>query len=200
MSEKDKNITDSDETVTIEVERPEPVEESAEETITGPQPEERHDTDERAIAEAMNEQHRQKASADSAGRAAKRKADPLSFDALRKEHDLMLLIRSVLIMVTAAVLCIPMPPGFLPVKFLIFILLAYATMYNENMIGEEASIRQDSHSKKAHILSYVAMGVVVLLFMYVSIRAGVQLTELSTALNEANQRLTAIGLQSSIVK
>lgn len=143
---------------------------------------------------------RRKVEALNARPKTKGRKDPLSFKELRREHDQMLIIRSVLIMVIAVLMLIPMPTQLLALKFMIFIFTAYASIYNERMISEEESIRRDKHSHIAHIWSYIAFIVVMVLFFIVAIKMSMTISTLQNALSDANARLVASGLMSSVVR
>ena len=148
-----------------------------------------------STAENLNQRRKAQAK----NRRFKSKEDILSFENLRKEHDMVLSFRSVSLMILAIVLCIPWPAGFIPLKFLFFIVLTYTAVYNEIMIGDEYSVRQDRSSKWAHVLSYVALGVVALLFVISAIQVGAEVTNLSNALDQANTHLKAAGLTDQMV-
>lgn len=148
-----------------------------------------------SVADDLNKQHKDK----SRNHRMKSKEDILSFENLRKEHDMVLAFRSVSLMILAIVLCIPWPASFIPLKFLFFLVLSYTAIYNEVMIGDEYAVRQDKSSKWAHVLSYVALGVVALLFVVAAVQVGSEVTSLSNALDQANAHLRAAGLTDQMV-
>lgn len=115
-----------------------------------------------------------------------------SFESLRNEHDMLMVCRSLLIVVTAVLLLIPMPPMMLSVKFLIFMILAYASIYNEKSMDEEAHARKDHASKWMHVLSYVVLFAVVVLFMFLTVNVSVGYQSMSTELDQAHEALNLI--------
>lgn len=147
------------------------------------------------VAGDLNKQHKDR----SRNHRMKSKEDILSFENLRKEHDMVLSFRSVSLMILAIVLCIPWPASFIPLKFLFFLVLSYTAIYNEVMIGDEYAVRQDKSSKWAHVLSYVALGIVALLFVVAAVQVGSEVTSLSNALDQANAHLRAAGLTDQMV-
>lgn len=148
-----------------------------------------------SVADDLNKQHKDRCR----NHRMKSKEDILSFENLRKEHDMVLSFRSVSLMILAIVLCIPWPASFIPLKFLFFLVLSYTAIYNEVMIGDEYAVRQDKSSKWAHVLSYVALGVVALLFVVAAVQVGSEVTSLSNALDQANAHLRAAGLTDQMV-
>lgn len=115
-----------------------------------------------------------------------------SFESLKNEHDMLMVCRSLLIVVTAVLLLIPMPPMMLSVKFLIFMILAYASIYNEKSMDEEAHARKDRSSKWMHVLSYVVLFAVVVLFMFLTVNVSIGYQSMSIELDQANQALESI--------
>lgn len=155
----------------------------------------RQDVSSSTVADNLNKQHKNK----SRNHRLRSKEDILSFENLRKEHDMVLSFRSVSLMILAIVLCIPWPASFIPLKFLFFLVLSYTAIYNEVMIGDEYAVRQDKSSKWAHVLSYVALGIVALLFVISAVQVGSEVTNLSNALDQANAHLRAAGLTDQMV-
>lgn len=158
-------------------------------------PESNQEVSASTVADDLNKQHKDR----SRNHRMKSKEDILSFENLRKEHDMVLSFRSVSLMILAIVLCIPWPASFIPLKFLFFLVLSYTAIYNEVMIGDEYAVRQDKSSKWAHVLSYVALGVVALLFVVAAVQVGSEVTSLSNALDQANAHLRAAGLTDQMV-
>lgn len=115
-----------------------------------------------------------------------RKRQP-SFDSLRNEHDLLLICRSVLLVITGLLMLIPMPPVMLSVKFLIFIILAYASILNEKSIDEEHKARKDRSSMWIHVISYVALLAVVIMFMVLTINVSLQFQSMSTEIGDLRE-------------
>ena len=70
------------------------------------------------VAGDLNKQHKDR----SRNHRMKSKEDILSFENLRKEHDMVLSFRSVSLMILAIVLCIPWPASFIPA--LLFVVAA----------------------------------------------------------------------------
>lgn len=123
-----------------------------------------------------------------------------SFDSLRKEHDTMIVTRLVLTVVVALILMIPIPITFIGVKFVLFVLLAYASIYNEVDLRKESELRKDGFSRRAHIASYVTFTIVLALFLLLAIIAGLKMAAMTNATDYALWILNQNGLGSVIVK
>lgn len=123
-----------------------------------------------------------------------------SFNSLRQEHDMLLFARSLMLIVAAGLLLIPIPFAYVGVKFVLFVFVAYAAIYNELSIGEEAKLRKDKTSAKAHGFAYVAFGAVTVLFFVLALRAGIAMNTAQDALQQCLDALKDAGLPAIVVK
>lgn len=123
-----------------------------------------------------------------------------SFKTLRSEHDALMLTRSVLLMVGGLVLLFPISYTYVGIKLILFVLLAYAAIFNVKAMGEEANMRNDKASHQAHIWSYVAFTVVTICFAFVTVRAGIAASQYQAAINQALDALEKAGLPAIVVK
>ena len=123
-----------------------------------------------------------------------------SFNSLRQEHDMLLFARSLLLIVAAIALLIPIPFSYVGLKFVLFVFVSYAAIYNEINIGEEARMRKDKTSARAHGFAYVAFGAVTVLFFVLAIRAGVAASTMQDALQQCLEALKNAGMPAIIVK
>lgn len=124
----------------------------------------------------------------------------LSFKTLRREHDTLMLTRSVLLMIGALVLLVPIDFTYLGVKLILLMLLAYAAIFNVRAMREEADMREDKSSRQALVWSYVAFTVVTICFALVTVRAGMAATQYQAALDQALEALRSAGLPTIILK
>lgn len=123
-----------------------------------------------------------------------------SFDSLRQEHDMMLFVRSLLLIIAAIALLIPIPFSYVGLKFVLFVFVSYAAIYNEISIGEEAKLRKDKTSARAHGFAYIAFGAVTVLFFVLAIRAGVAASTMQDALQQCLEALKNAGIPAIVVK
>ena len=123
-----------------------------------------------------------------------------SFESLRKEHDMIIVARLVLTVVVALILLIPIPISMIGSKFVLFALLAYASIYNEVDLRKEHELRKDEFSRKAHIASYVAFTVVLVLFLLLAVIAGAKVNYIVDVTNQVINAYNAAGLGPIIVK
>ena len=123
-----------------------------------------------------------------------------SFKTLRREHDTLMLTRSVLLMIGALVLLVPIDFTYLGVKLILLMLLAYAAIFNVRAMREEADMREDKSSRQALVWSYVAFTVVTICFALVTVRAGMAATQYQAALDQALEALRRAGLPTIILK
>lgn len=123
-----------------------------------------------------------------------------SFDSLRQEHDMLLFARSLLLIVAAIALLIPIPFSYVGLKFVLFVFVSYAAIYNEMSIGEEAKLRKDKTSARAHGFAYIAFGAVTVLFFVLAIRAGIAASTMQDALQQCLEALKNAGVPAIVVK
>lgn len=123
-----------------------------------------------------------------------------SFRTLRSEHDALMLTRSVLLMIGGLVLLFPISFTYVGVKLILFMLLAYAAIFNVKAMGEEADMRNDKASHQAHIWSYVAFTVVTICFAFVTVRAGIAASQYQAAIDQALDALEKAGLPAIVIK
>lgn len=123
-----------------------------------------------------------------------------SFDSLRQEHDMLLFARSLLLIVAAIALLIPIPFSYIGLKFVLFVFVSYAAIYNEMSIGEEAKLRKDKTSARAHGFAYIAFGAVTVLFFVLAIRAGIAASTMQDALQQCLEALKNAGIPAIVVK
>ena len=123
-----------------------------------------------------------------------------SFASLRKEHDAIIVARLVLTIVVALILLIPLPLSMLGIKFVLFTLLAYASIYNEVDLRREHELRQDEFSRKAHIASYVCFAVVLVLFLLLAVIAGSRVNTVADVASECLNVLNSNGFGPIILK
>ena len=123
-----------------------------------------------------------------------------SFKTLRREHDALMLIRSVLLMIGALVLLVPVDFTYLGVKLILLVLLAYAAIFNVKTMSEEADMREDKPSRQALVWSYVAFTVVTVCLAIVTIRAGIVASQYQAAIDQALAALRDAGLPTIILK
>jgi hypothetical protein len=123
-----------------------------------------------------------------------------SFESLRKEHDMIIVARLVLTVVVAVILLIPIPISMIGAKFVMFALLAYASIYNEVDLRKEHELRKDEFSRKAHVASYVAFTVVLVLFLLLAVIAGAKVNYIVDVTNQVINAYNAAGLGPIIVK
>ena len=123
-----------------------------------------------------------------------------SFKTLRREHDTLMLTRSVLLMIGALVLLVPIDFTYLGVKLILLMLLAYAAIFNVKAMREEADMREDKSSRQALVWSYVAFTVVTICFALVTVRAGMAATQYQAALDQALEALRSAGLPTISLK
>ena len=145
-----------------------------------------------------------KAAAESGAQEARARARTAgrkpSFKTLRSEHDALMLTRSVLLMIGGLVLLFPIPYTYVGIKLILFVLLAYAAIFNVKAMGEEASMRNDKTSHQAHIWSYVAFTMVTICFAFVTVRAGIAASQYQAAIDQALDALEKAGLPAIVVK
>lgn len=142
---------------------------------------------------------------DHTGKATESKCPALkgrkpSFNSLRQEHDMLLFARSLLLIVAAIALLIPIPFSYVGLKFVLFVFVSYAAIYNEISIGEEAKMRKDKTSARAHGFAYIAFGAVTVLFFVLAIRAGVAASTMQDALQQCLTALKNAGIPAIVVK
>lgn len=123
-----------------------------------------------------------------------------SFDSLRQEHDMLLFARSLLLIVAAIALLIPIPFSYVGLKFVLFVFVSYAAIYNEISIGDEAKLRKDKTSARAHGFAYIAFGAVTVLFFVLAIRAGIAASTMQDALQQCLEALKNAGIPAIVVK
>ena len=123
-----------------------------------------------------------------------------SFASLREEHDNIIIARLVLTIVVALILLIPLPLSMLGIKFVLFTLLAYASIYNEVDLRKEYELRQDEFSRKAHIASYVCFAVVLVLFLLLAVIAGSRVNTVAEVASECLNVLNSNGFGPIILK
>lgn len=123
-----------------------------------------------------------------------------SFKSLRQEHDMLLFTRSLLLIIAAIALLIPIPFSYVGLKFVLFVFVSYAAIYNEISIGEEAKLRKDKTSARAHGLAYIAFGAVTVLFFVLAVRAGIAASTIQDALQQCLEALKNAGIPAIIVK
>ena len=123
-----------------------------------------------------------------------------SFASLREEHDNIIIARLVLTIVVALILLIPLPLSMLGIKFVLFTLLAYASIYNEVDLRKEHELRQDEFSRKAHIASYVCFAVVLVLFLLLAVIAGSRVNTVAEVASECLNVLNSNGFGPIILK
>lgn len=123
-----------------------------------------------------------------------------SFKSLRREHDALLMVRNVLLMIGGAVLLVPIDFTYLGVKLILFVLLTYAAVFNVKSMKEEDEMRGDETSKKNCVWSYVAFTVITLCFAIVTARAGIAATQYQAALDQALDALDKAGLPTIVLK
>lgn len=123
-----------------------------------------------------------------------------SFKTLRREHDALMLIRSVLLVIGALVLLVPIDFTYLGVKLILLMLLAYAAIFNVKAMKEEADLREDKPSRQALVWSYVALTVVTISFAIVTVRAGMVASQYQVAIDQALEALENAGLPTIILK
>ena len=123
-----------------------------------------------------------------------------SFDSLRQEHDMLLFVRSLLLIIAAGALLIPIPFSYVGLKFVLFVFVSYAAIYNEISVGEEAKLRKDKTSARAHGFAYIAFGAVTVLFFVLAIRAGVAASTMQDALQQCLEALKNAGVPAIVVK
>ena len=123
-----------------------------------------------------------------------------SFASLREEHDNIIITRLVLTIVVALILLIPLPLSMLGIQFVLFTLLAYASIYNEVDLRKEHELRRDEFSRKAHIASYVCFAVVLVLFLLLAVIAGSRVNTVAEVASECLNVLNSNGFGPIILK
>jgi hypothetical protein len=123
-----------------------------------------------------------------------------SFDALRKEHDMIIVIRIIMLIAVAVILMIPIPIAFVGMKFVIFAFLAYASIYNEIELRKESAMRGDKFSKRAHTASYAAFIIVLILFITLCLMVGSKVNMMVDVTNQAVSTLQQLGYGTVIIK
>ena len=124
----------------------------------------------------------------------------LPFSSLRHEHDLLIAVRTILIMVAAGILLIPLPAGYTGLSLGLFTVLSFASVYNERDLLDESRVRGDGVSRRAHRLAVAAMIIVFALMTAEGVIIGMRIDQAQDGVNAASAALKSAGMTGLIVK